>query len=70
MTVTYSEWVDDWKNSQLPEETKPYPSHIILPSAHPLTQLIIKDKHERSFHAGTQATGFREGGILAYSSKE
>ncbi|XP_072766488.1 uncharacterized protein [Anoplolepis gracilipes] len=41
------------ENSQLPEETK-HP--IILPSSHPVTILIIREKHEKSFHADTQAT--------------
>jgi len=41
------------ERSQLPEEIK-HP--IILPSSHHVTKLIIRDKHERALHAGTQAT--------------
>ena len=39
--------------SKLPAERK---NHILLPSNHHVTHLIIRDEHERLTHAGTQAT--------------
>ncbi|XP_071643027.1 uncharacterized protein [Temnothorax longispinosus] len=41
------------ENAQLPEATK-HP--IILPSTHHVARLIIRDKHQKLFHAGAQAT--------------